>query len=235
MVVNVLTVGLFDGAAATLAAVALALPVTMVVALLAALTVAAEAAGAASSLVRSAGRSARAVPPVVTGCAVAVVAAVSGAASIIGITALALTVASLPTAAATLVDVFNSRPARRRLFAAAAAGASPRYIAIEVHVRGSMRTIGAVALRTAARMCVEAAAIVVALAGVAGALVGGPVATSISGPRAPFAVIQFFAAMAQPGAPVVAFRAAALVALVLLLHAAARVIEGKPHGIGRRT
>ena len=221
--------GPFDGALTTVFSVAIALPITMFVSLFAALTVAAEAAGAASSLVRSAGRSARAVPPVVTGCAVAVIAAASGATNIIGITVLALFIACLPSAAATLVETFNSRYARRRLFAAAAAGASPRYIALEVHIRGSVRLIGAVALRTAARMCVETAAIVVALAGVAGAFAGGPSPTNIVAPHSPFAVIQFFASAAHPEAPVVAWRAIALVALVLALHAAARLIEGEPH------
>ncbi len=226
---SVLPVGAFDGALTTVFSVAIALPITMIVALMAALTVAAEAAGAASSLVRSAGRSARAVPPVVTGCAVAVIAAASGATSIIGITVLALFIACLPAAAATLVETFNSRYARRRLYAAAAAGASPRYIALAVHIRGSVRLIGAVALRTAARMCVETAAIVVALAGVAGAFTGGPALTNIVAPHAPFAVVQFFASAADPDAPVVAWRAIALVALVLAMHAASRLIEGEPH------
>ncbi len=226
MDVAAFTLGPLDGAATMLGAVGIALPVTMIIALLAALAVAAEAAGAASSLVRSAGRSARAVPPVVTGCAVAVIAAASGATSIIGITALALVIASLPQAAATLVDAFHSRYARRRLFAAAAAGASPRYIAVAVHVRGSIRHIAAIALRTAARMCVETAAIVVALAGVAGAFVGGASAVSIAAPNAPFAVVQFFAAAAHPAMPIVAWRAVGLVVLVLALSAAARLVEG---------
>jgi ABC-type phosphate transport system permease subunit len=227
-------VGPFDGALTTAFSVAIALVITMIVALFAALTVAAEAAGAASTLVRSAGRSARAVPPVVTGCAVAVIAAASGATNIIGITVLALFIACLPSAAATLVETFNSRYARRRLFAAAAAGASPRYIAFAVHIRGSVRLIGAVALRTAARMCVETAAIVVALAGVAGAFAGGPSPANIVAPNAPFAVIQFFASAAHPEAPIVAWRAIALVVLVLALHAAARMVEGEPHEMRSR-
>jgi hypothetical protein len=221
---------LSDGFGVTLSAVGLALPVTMLVALLAALSVAARASGAAGPLVRSAGRSGRAAPPVVTGCAVAVVALLTGETNISLVAAIAMCAVCLPTATSALVEVFSSTDARQRLYAALAAGASPQYVALIVHLRASVRSVAAIALRTAARMSVDTGVLVVALAGAGSAertAAGAPSAPDIS--ALPFAVGQFFAAAVEPGSHVVLLRAASLVLLVLVLHAGARLLEGEPY------
>jgi len=221
---------LSDGIGVTFAAVSLALPITMIVSLLAALSVAARASGAAGPLVRSAGRSGRAVPPVVTGCAVAVVALLTGATNIADIAAAAMCAVCLPGATTDLVEVFSSTEARQRLYAAIAAGASPHYVALIVHLRASIRSVVAVALRTAARMSVDAGVLVVALAGVGSAertAAGAHAVPDIS--ALPFAVGQFFAAAVAPGSHIVLLRAASLVVLVLILHAGARLLEGEPY------
>ena len=167
MGVNVVfaVISLSDGAGVTFAAVGLALPVTMLIALLAALSVAANASGAAGPLVRSAGRSGRAVPPVVTGCAVAVVALLTGTTNIALVAAGAMCAVCLPTATTALVETFSSPDALQRLNAAIAAGASPHYVALVVHLRASVRSVVAIVLRTAARMSIDASVLVVALAG----------------------------------------------------------------------
>jgi ABC-type phosphate transport system permease subunit len=225
-----LSVALSDGVGITLTAVGIALPITMAIALLAALSVAAESSGAAGPLVRSAGRSSRAVPPVVTGCAVAVIAAVSGFSHVALVAAAALSAVCLPVTTTSLVEIFSTGAARRRLQAAIAAGASPSYVAVVVHLRASARAVIAVALRTAARMSVETGALVVALAGVAGAerMSGGRLpAPDLSG--LPFAVGQIFAAAVEPASRGVLERALALVIVVLALHAVARFVEGEPY------
>lgn len=229
--VELATMSLSDGIGVTFAAVSLALPITMLISLLAALSVAAKASGAAGPLVRSAGRSGRAVPPVVTGCAVAVVALLTGTTNIGLVAAAAMCAVCLPTATTALVETFTSPIARQRLYAAIAAGASPHYVALVVHLRASIRNVVAIALRTAARMSVDTSVIVVALAGA-----GSAERTAASAPSSldisylPFAAGQFFAAAVQPASHVVLLRAALLVLLVLVFHAAARWLEGEPYG-----
>jgi len=230
--VNVLlgSMSLSDGVGVTFAAVGLALPVTMLVGLLAALSVAARASGAAGPLVRSAGRSGRAVPPVVTGCAVAVVALLTGTTNISLVAAAAMCAVCLPTATTALVETFSSPKAQQRLYAAIAAGASPHNVALVVHLRASLRSVIAIALRTAARMSVDASVLVVALAGA-----GSAERTAASAPSSPditslpFAAGQFFAAAVAPESHIVLLRAASLVLLFLVLHAAARFLEGEPY------
>lgn len=224
-------ISLSDGAGVTFAAVGLALPVTMLIALLAALSVAANASGAAGPLVHSAGRSGRAVPPVVTGCAVAVVALLTGTTNIGLVAAGAMCAVSLPTATTALVELFSSPDALQRLYAAVAAGASPHYVALVVHLRASVRSVVAIALRTAARMSIDASVLVVALAGAGTAeraAASAPSTPDIS--SLPFSAGQFFLAAVEPESHIVLLRAASLVALVLVLHGAARLLEGEPYG-----
>ena len=223
-------IALTDGFRLALAAVGIALPATMIVALLAALSVAARASGAAGPLVRSAGRSGRAAPPVVTGCAVAVVALLTGATNTTLVVAAAMCAVCLPAATSALVEIFSSAEARQRLYAAIAAGASPQYVAVIVHLRACVRNVVAVALRTAARMSSDSGVLVVALAGAGAAervAASAPSAPDISG--LPFAVGQFFAAAVEPASHIVLLRASLLVVLVLVLHTAARLLEGEPY------
>jgi hypothetical protein len=224
------TISLTDGLGVTLSAVGLALPVTMLIALLAALSVAARASGAAGPLVRSAGRSGRAAPPVVTGCAIAVVALLLGATNVALVAAVAMAAVSLPGATSALVEIFSSPEARQRLYAAIAAGASPQYVALIVHLRASVRSVAAIALRTAARMSVDSGVIVVALVGAGSAeraAASAPAVLDVS--ALPFAAGQFFAAAVAPASHDVLLRAASLVAFVLVLHGAARLLEGEPY------
>jgi hypothetical protein len=226
----VAAISISDGIGVTFSAVSLALPITMIVALLAALSVAARASGAAGPLVRSAGRSGRAVPPVVTGCAIAVVALLTGETNIAFIAAAAMCAVCLPGVTTDLVEVFSSPEARQLLYAAIAAGASPQYVALIVHLRASIRNVAAIALRTAARMSIDAGVLVVALAGAGSAERTSAGAGSMPDVTTlPFAVAQFFAAAAAPGSHVVLLRAATLVVLVLVLHAGARLLEGEPY------
>lgn len=223
-------ISLTDGLGVTFSAISLALPATMLVALLAALSVAARASGAAGPLVRSAGRSGRAAPPVVTGCAIAVVALLMGATNVAMIVAAAMAAVSLPGATSALVEVFSSTEARQRLYAAIAAGASPQYVALIVHLRASIRSVAAIALRTAARMGVDSGVLVVALVGA-----GSAERAAASAPRVldvsalPFAAGQFFAAAVAPASHEVLLRAASLVLFVFVLHGAARLLEGEPY------
>jgi hypothetical protein len=224
------TISLTDGLSITLSALGLALPATMLVALLAALSVAARASGAAGPLVRSAGRSGRAAPPVVTGCAIAVVALLMGATNVALIAAVTLAAVSLPGATSALVEIFSSLEARQRLYAALAAGASPQYVALIVHLRASLRSVAAITLRTAAHMGVDSGVLVVALVGAGSAeraAASAPTVLDVSG--LPFAAAQFFAAAVAPGSHEVLLRAASLVVFVLVLHGAARLLEGEPY------
>jgi len=224
------TISLTDGLGVTMSAVGLALPVTMLIALLAALSVAARASGAAGPLVRSAGRSGRAAPPVVTGCAIAVVALLLGATNIALVTAVAMAAVSLPGATSALVEIFSSPEARQRLYAAIAAGASPQYVALIVHLRASVRSVAAIALRTAAKMSVDSGVLVVALVGAGNAERAAASALTVLDVSAlPFAAGQFFAAAVAPASHDVLLRAASLVVLVLVLHGAARLLEGEPY------
>jgi hypothetical protein len=228
--VDLASISLTDGLSVTLSAVGLALPVTMLVALLAALSVAARASGAAGPLVRSAGRSGRAAPPVVTGCAIAVVALLMGATNVAVIAAVAMAAATLPGATSALVEIFSSIEARQRLYAALAAGASPQYVALIVHLRASLRSVIAVALRTAARMGVDSGVLVVALVGAGSAeRAAASAPSSLDLTSLPFAAGQFFAAAVAPASHEVLLRAAMLVVLVLVLHGAARLLEGEPY------
>jgi hypothetical protein len=139
-------------------------------------------------------------------------------------------VVCLPGVTTDLVEIFSSPEARQRLYAAIAAGASPQYVALVVHLRASVRSVVAIAMRTAARMSVDAGVIVIALSGAGSAeraAAGLPSAPDVT--ELPFAVGQFFGAAVEPGSQVVLLRAAALVALVLALHAAARLLEGEPY------
>jgi hypothetical protein len=223
------SISLTDGLGVTFSAISLALPVTMLVALLAALSVAARASGAVGPLVRSAGRSGRAAPPVVTGCAIAVVALLMGATNVALIAAVAMAAVSLPGATSALVEIFSSTEARQRLYAALAAGASPQYVALIVHLRASLRSVAAIALRTAARMGVDSGVIVVALVGAGSAeRAAASATTALDVSALPFAAGQFFAAAVAPGSHEVLLRAASLVVFVLVLHGAARLIEGEP-------
>ena len=223
-------ISLTDGLGVTFSAISLALPATMLIALLAALSVAARASGAAGPLVRSAGRSGRAAPPVVTGCAIAVVALLMGATNIAAVAAVAMAAVSLPGATSALVEIFSSIEARQRLYAALAAGASPQYVALIVHLRASLRSVVAIALRTAARMGVDSGVIVVALVGAGStehALASAPKVLDVS--ALPFAAGQFFAAAFAPGSHEVLLRAASLVLFVFVLHGAARLLAGEPY------
>jgi hypothetical protein len=170
------------------------------------------------------------VPPVVTGCAIAVVALLTGATNIAFIAAAAMCAVCLPAVTTDLVEVFSSTEARQLLYAAIAAGASPQYVALIVHLRASIRSVVAIALRTAARMSVDAGVLVVALAGAGSAeRTSGGVGSLPDVTALPFQVAQFFAAAAAPGSHVVLLRAVTLVVLVLVLHAGARLLEGEPY------